>query len=114
MEGPELLIVDQIVEAPETQTIQRARTSEMSGTAFVCQVSQAEIGKVIEIGASIPAESASPIFVICSRSNFSQRKIKLTARPHQIHKLEIVSRQVFEVHSSVPIFDFDIPCLKHV
>ena len=34
-----------------------------SGTAPVCQITQAEIGEVIEIGASIPAESASPMFV---------------------------------------------------
>ena len=43
--------------------IQSARTSEKSGTAPVCQMTQAEIGEVREIGASIPAESASPIFV---------------------------------------------------
>ena len=61
--GPQLQIVEQIVETPETQTIQGARTSERSGTAPVCQVTQAEIAEVIEIGASIPAESASPIFV---------------------------------------------------
>ena len=54
----------QIIEIPaETQMIQSARTSERSGTAPVCQMTQAEIGEVIEIGASIPAESASPIFV---------------------------------------------------
>ena len=61
--GPQLQIVEQIVETPETQTIQGARTSERSGTAPVCQVTQVETGEVIEIGASIPAESASPIFV---------------------------------------------------
>ena len=61
--GPQLQIVEQIVETPETLTIQGARTSERSGTAPVCQVTQAEIGKVIEIGASIPAECASPMFV---------------------------------------------------
>ena len=54
----------QTIEIPaETQMIQSARTSERSGTAPVCQMTQAEIGEVIEIGASIPAESASPIFV---------------------------------------------------
>ena len=47
----------------ETQTIQSARTSESSVTAPVCQTTQVEIGEVIEIGASIPAESASSIFV---------------------------------------------------
>ena len=60
---PQLQIVEQIVETPETQTTQGARTSERSGTAPVCQVTQAEIGELIEIRASIPAESASPILV---------------------------------------------------
>ena len=41
-----------------------ARTSEGLGTAPVCQMTQAEIGEVIEIGALIPAESASPVLVI--------------------------------------------------
>ena len=40
--------------------IQSARTSESSVTAPVCQMTQTEIG---EIGASIPAESASSILV---------------------------------------------------
>ena len=54
----------QMVEIPaETQVIQSARTSESSVTAPVCQMTQAEIGEVIEIGASIPAESASSILV---------------------------------------------------
>ena len=43
--------------------IQSARTFESSVTAPVCQMTQAEIGEVIEIGASIPAESASSILV---------------------------------------------------
>ena len=63
VEGPQLQIIEQIVEIPETQTIQGARTSDRSGTAPVCQMTQAEIGEVIEIGASIPAESASSILV---------------------------------------------------
>ena len=54
----------QMIEIPaETQMIQSARTSESSVTAPVCQMTQAEIGEVIEIGASIPAESASSILV---------------------------------------------------
>ena len=54
----------QMIEIPaETQMIQSARTYESSVTAPVCQMTQAEIGEVIEIGASIPAESASSIFV---------------------------------------------------
>ena len=54
----------QMVEIPaETQMIQSARTSESSVTAPVCQMTQAEIGEVIEIGASIPAESAESILV---------------------------------------------------
>ena len=53
-----------MVEIPaETQMIQSARTSESSVTIPVCQMTQAEIGEVIEIGASIPAESASSILV---------------------------------------------------
>ena len=63
VEGPQLQIVELIVETPETQTIQGARTSGSLGIAPVGQVTQAEIREVIEIGASIPAESASPIFV---------------------------------------------------
>ena len=62
-EIPQLQTVEKIGETPQTQMIQSARTSERSGTAPVCQTTQAEIGEVIEIGASIPAESASPIFV---------------------------------------------------
>ena len=38
---PQLEIAELIVETPETQTIQGARTSERSGTASVCQVTQA-------------------------------------------------------------------------
>ena len=64
VEGPQLQIIEQIVEIPaETQMIQSARTSESSVTAPVCQMTQAEIGEVIEIGASIPAKSASSILV---------------------------------------------------
>ena len=63
VEAPQLQIIEQIVEIPETQTIQGARTSERSGITPVCQETKAEIREVIEIGASIPAESASTTFV---------------------------------------------------
>ena len=63
VEGQQLLIIGQFVETPETQMNQSAQTSERSGTAPVCQVTQTEIREVIEIGASIPAESASSILV---------------------------------------------------
>ena len=63
VEGQQLQIVGQFVETPETQMIQSTRTSQRSGTTPVCQETQAEIREVIEIGASIPAESASTIFV---------------------------------------------------
>ena len=54
----------QMIKIPaETQMIQSARTSESSVTAPVCQTTQVEIGEVIEVGASIPAESTSSIFV---------------------------------------------------
>ena len=56
-------LLDNSLRPPETQMIQSARTSERSGTTPVCQETQAEIREVNEIGASIPAESASPIFV---------------------------------------------------
>ena len=62
-EIPQLQTVEKIGETSQTQMIQSARTYESSVTAPVCQMTQAEIGEVIEIGASIPAESASPIFV---------------------------------------------------
>ena len=63
VEGLQLQIVEQIVETPETQTIQGVRTSESVGTAPVCQVTQAENGEVIEIGAPIPAEFRFTQFV---------------------------------------------------
>ena len=53
---PQLEIVEQIVETPETQTIQGARTSEKSGTAPVRHATQTEIVEVVEIEASIPEE----------------------------------------------------------
>ena len=55
--SPQLQIVEQIVETPETTTIQDVRASERSDTAPVCQETQTEIGEVIEIEASIPAEA---------------------------------------------------------
>ena len=54
---------EKIGETPQTQIIQSARTSESSVTTPVCQMTQAGIGEVIEIGASIPAESESSVFV---------------------------------------------------
>ena len=62
-EIPQMQTVEKIGETPQTQMILSARTSERLGTAPVCQMTQAEIGEVIEIGVSIPAESASPVLV---------------------------------------------------
>ena len=63
-EIPQMQTVEKIGETPQTQMILSARTSERLGTAPVCQMTQAEIGEVIEIGGvSIPAESASPVLV---------------------------------------------------
>ena len=61
---PQMQTVEKIGETPQTQMILSTRTSEGLGTAPVCQMTQAEIGEVIEIGASIPAESTSPVLVI--------------------------------------------------
>ena len=55
METPQLQIVGEIVR--DTQT------SDNLGTAPVRQGVQAEIGKVVEIRAPFPVESASPVFV---------------------------------------------------
>ena len=54
VEGPQLQIVEKTAKTPETQTIQGTRTFESMGTATARQV--------VEIEASLPAESASPIF----------------------------------------------------
>ena len=62
-EIPQLQTVEIMGETPQTQIIQSARTSESSVTTPSCQMTQAEIGEVIEIGASIPAESESSVFV---------------------------------------------------
>ena len=62
-EIPQLQTVEKIAEAPQTQTVQGTQAPESLAITLVCQMTRAEIGEVIEIGASIRAESASPIFV---------------------------------------------------
>ena len=64
---PQLEIVEQIVETPETQTIQGARTSEMSGAALVRHATLTEIGEVVEIEASIPEEELHGVGGFCLR-----------------------------------------------
>ena len=62
-EIPQLQIVEQILEVPEIKMVQDTQTSESSGTAPVRQAAKAEIGEVVEIGALLPAEPASLVFV---------------------------------------------------
>ena len=54
------------VEIPEIQIVE-GKTSARLGTALVRPLVQAEIVEVVEIGAPLPAESASPIFSSSSR-----------------------------------------------
>ena len=61
VEIPQLQTVEKIVAIPEIQTVQGTQTSESLSTVPF-QVAQAEI-EVVEIGALLPAKSASPLFV---------------------------------------------------
>ena len=63
VEDPQLQIVVETAKTPETQMIQGTRTSESLGNAPVYQATQAGHVEEVEIGASIPSESASPVFV---------------------------------------------------
>ena len=63
VEGPQLQIVEETAKIPETQMIQDTQTSESLGNALVYQATQAGHVEEVEIGASIPSESASPVFV---------------------------------------------------
>ena len=54
VEISQLQAMEKIVETSETQTIQGARTSERSGTAPVCQVSQAGVEEVHATGVVKP------------------------------------------------------------
>ena len=60
---PQSQNVEKAADAPQTQTMQGTQTSESLGNAAVRQVAQAETVKVDKIGASLPTESASPMFV---------------------------------------------------
>ena len=57
-----LEIVEKNIETPELQTVQGTQTFESLDTAPVRRMIPAEI-EVVEIGAPLPTESASPMFV---------------------------------------------------
>ena len=107
VEGPQLQIVEQIVETPETQTIQGDRTSESLGTAPVCQVTQAEIGGAIEIGAPIPAESASTIFVTAPVAETSPAAV-LSVQPVSAAEYVARARAITNAHAA-PVVECVIP-----
>ena len=60
---PQWSFVEKIVVIPESRTVQDTQTSESVNTAFVRHVTQAEMVHVVEIGAPLPGESASPTSV---------------------------------------------------
>ena len=88
-EIPQVQTVEKIGETPQTQMIQSARTYESSVTAPVFQMTQAEIGEVIEIGASIPAESASPVLVTAPVGPYNQLMSRTTWRSHPQSRVQM-------------------------
>ena len=60
---PELPFVEKTVLIPESGTVKDTQTSESVNTAFVRHVTQAEMIDVVEVGAPLPGESASPTSV---------------------------------------------------
>ena len=63
VEIQQLHVVEKIVEIPQIQMDQGRQTSDSLGTAPVRPAAQVEIVEAVEIGAPLPAESGSPMFV---------------------------------------------------
>ena len=61
---PQSQTIEKIVEIPEIQTIQGARTSESLGTAPCRHVAFSEVVEVVELEPPPSAESAPPVFVV--------------------------------------------------